>query len=88
MAGLLPLWEKSDLVTQTNVIIWKVKFDITLKPCYKYIIYDEKGAKVYITQIKSGNGILSSLLNANCLIEIEKGNEGLNRGEVVNIIKL
>lgn len=52
------------------------------------IIYDEKGAKVYITQIKSGNGILSSLLNANCLIEIERGNEGLNRGEVVNIIKL
>ena len=52
------------------------------------IIYDEKGAKVYITQIKSGNGKLSSLLNANCLIEIEKRNEGLNRGEVVNIIKL
>ncbi|MDM0813835.1 molybdopterin molybdotransferase MoeA [Clostridium perfringens] len=52
------------------------------------VIYDEKGTKVYITQIKSGNGILNSLLNANCLIEIEKGNEGLNRGEVVNIIKL
>ena len=52
------------------------------------VIYDEKGTKVYITQIKSGHGILSSLLNANCLIEIEKGNEGLNRGEVVNIIKL
>ena len=52
------------------------------------VIYDEKGAKVYITQIKSGNGILSSLLNANCLIEIEKRNEGLNRGEVVNIIKI
>ena len=52
------------------------------------VIYDQKGAKIYITQIKSGNGILSSLLNANCLIEIEKGNEGLNRGEVVNIIKL
>lgn len=52
------------------------------------VIYDEKGAKVYITQIKSGNGILSSLLNANCLIEIEKGNKGLNKGEVVNIIKL
>ena len=52
------------------------------------VIYDEKGTKVYITQIKSGNGILSSLLNANCLIEIEKGNEGFNRGEVVNIIKL
>ncbi|MDT9336042.1 molybdopterin molybdotransferase MoeA [Clostridium perfringens] len=52
------------------------------------VIYDEKGTNVYITQIKSGNGILSSLLNANCLIEIEKGNEGLNIGEVVNIIKL
>ncbi|WP_255992823.1 molybdopterin molybdotransferase MoeA [Clostridium perfringens] len=52
------------------------------------VIYDEKGAKVYITQIKSGNGILSSLLNANCLIEVEKGNEGLNKGEEVNIIKL
>lgn len=52
------------------------------------VIYDEKGARVYITQIKSGNGILSSLLNANCLIEIEKGNEGLNRGEEVNILKL
>lgn len=52
------------------------------------VIYDEKGAKVYITQIKSGNGILSSLLNANCLIEIKKGNEGLNKGEEVNIIKL
>ncbi|MDK0863431.1 molybdopterin molybdotransferase MoeA [Clostridium perfringens] len=52
------------------------------------VIYDEKGARVYITQIKSGNGILSSLLNANCLIEVEKGNEGLNKGEVVNIIKL
>ncbi|MDU7885365.1 MAG: molybdopterin molybdotransferase MoeA [Clostridium perfringens] len=52
------------------------------------VIYNEKGAKVYITQIKSGNGILSSLLNANCLIEIEKGNEGLNIGEEVNIIKL
>uniref|UniRef100_UPI0039EAAC80 molybdopterin molybdotransferase MoeA n=1 Tax=Clostridium perfringens TaxID=1502 RepID=UPI0039EAAC80 len=52
------------------------------------VIYDEKGARVYITQIKSGNGILSSLLNANCLIEVEKGNEGLNIGEEVNIIKL
>ena len=52
------------------------------------VVYDESGAKVYITQIKSGNGILSSLLNANCLIEIEAGNEGLNTGDIVNIIKL
>lgn len=52
------------------------------------IVYNESVGKVYITQIKSGNGILSSLLNANCLIEIEAGNEGLNAGETVNIIKL
>ncbi|MDZ5252725.1 gephyrin-like molybdotransferase Glp [Clostridium sp. LIBA-8841] len=52
------------------------------------IVYNESGGKVYITQVKSGNGILSSLLNANCLIEIEAGNEGLNAGETVNIIKL
>ena len=52
------------------------------------IVYNESGGKVYITQIKSGNGILSSLLNANCLIEIEAENEELNAGETVNIIKL
>lgn len=52
------------------------------------VLYDENGARVYITQIKSGNGILSSLLNSNCLIDIEAGNEGLKRGEIVNIIKL
>ena len=43
-AGLLPLREKSDLFPQTNVTILligkKVKFDITLNPCYKGIITD------------------------------------------------
>ena len=42
---------------------------------------------VYITQIKSGNGILSSNLNSNCMIEVQGGNEGLNIGEIVDIIK-
>lgn len=42
---------------------------------------------VYITQIKSGNGILSSNLNSNCMIEVQGGNEGLNTGEIVDIIK-
>ena len=51
-------------------------------------IYDEGICKVYITQTKSGNGILSSLLNSNCLIEVEKGNCGLSIGERVSIIKL
>ena len=42
---------------------------------------------VYITQIKSGNGILSSNLNSNCMIEVQGGNEGLKVGEIVDIIK-
>lgn len=42
---------------------------------------------VYITQVKSGNGILSSTLNSNCIIELEAGNEGINTGDMVNIIK-
>lgn len=49
---------------------------------------DEEGQKVAITQVKSGNGILSSALNSNCLIEINKGNSGVNKGEVIEIIKL
>lgn len=49
---------------------------------------DEKGQKVTITQVKSGNGILSSALNSNCLIEINKGNNGVNKGQVIEIIKL
>ena len=42
---------------------------------------------VYLTQVKSGNGILSSNLNSNCMIEVEAGNEGLKKGELVDIIK-
>lgn len=42
---------------------------------------------VYITQIKSGNGILSSNLNSNCMIEVQSGNEGLKAGEIIDIIK-
>ena len=43
---------------------------------------------VKVTQIKSGNGILSSTLNSNCIIEIEENNEGKTKGDLVNIIKL
>ena len=42
---------------------------------------------VYITQVKNGNGILSSNLNSNCMIELEAGNEGVKAGSLVNIIK-
>ncbi|MCQ2968805.1 MAG: molybdopterin molybdotransferase MoeA [Clostridium sp.] len=47
---------------------------------------DEKQC-VYITQVKSGNGILSSTLNSNCIIELEAGNSGVSKGMVVDIIK-
>ena len=42
---------------------------------------------VYLTQVKSGYCILSSNLNSNCMIEVEAGNEGLKKGELVDIIK-
>ena len=48
---------------------------------------DFEGKKVTITQTKSGNGILSSTLNSNCLIELESGNEGVKAGDIVTIIK-
>lgn len=51
-------------------------------------ICDENGQKVSITQIKSGNGILSSTINSNCIIEVPEGNEQLEIGDIVNIIKL
>ncbi len=51
------------------------------------VVSDVYGKKVTITQVKSGNGILSSTLNSNCLIELEAGNEGVNKGDIVTIIK-
>ncbi|MDU4884350.1 gephyrin-like molybdotransferase Glp [uncultured Clostridium sp.] len=50
-------------------------------------VIEEGKQMVYITQIKSGNGILSSNLNSNCMIEVQGGNEGLKSGEIVDIIK-
>ena len=47
----------------------------------------EEKQNVYITQVKNGNGILSSNLNSNCMIELEAGNKGLQSGCIVNIIK-
>ncbi|MDU7148485.1 MAG: molybdopterin molybdotransferase MoeA [Clostridium sp.] len=43
---------------------------------------------VHITQTKSGNGILSSAINSNCIIEIETNNDSKNQGDLVDIIKL
>lgn len=43
---------------------------------------------VHITQTKSGNGILSSAINSNCIIEIEANSDSKNQGDLVDIIKL
>ena len=51
------------------------------------VVIEEGKQNVYITQVKSGNGILSSNLNSNCMIEVEGGSEALHSGETVDIIK-
>lgn len=49
---------------------------------------EEGKQQVYITKVNGGNGNLSSNLDSNCLIEVEKGNKQLNKGDKVTIIKL
>lgn len=51
------------------------------------ITIDEK-QYVNITQVKTGNGILSSVLDSNCLIEVKKGTEFLSKGDKVTVIKI
>lgn len=52
------------------------------------VFHNDEKQVVAITQIKSGNGILSSASNSNCLIEIKDGVLDVKAGEVVGIIKL
>ena len=47
-----------------------------------------KGQVVTVTQQKSGNGILSSTIGSNCLIEIKANVGPLSEGDWVSIIKL
>lgn len=53
-----------------------------------YAEIDNYRQYVHITQTKSGNGILSSAINSNCIIEIEVNNYGKSKGDLVDIIKL
>lgn len=48
----------------------------------------QEGQRVFVTQVKSGNSILSSALHSNCLIEFEANQEPLKAGSIVTIIKL
>ncbi|MGX4599206.1 molybdopterin molybdotransferase MoeA [Faecalimicrobium sp. JNUCC 81] len=50
-------------------------------------VYNEGKQYVEMTQIKTGNGILSSTKDSNCLIEVQKGNTGLEEKVLVDIIK-
>jgi molybdopterin molybdotransferase len=52
------------------------------------VSHHEEKQVVSITQIKKGNGILSSTLNSNCLVEIKDGVEDVKAGEIVDIIKI
>lgn len=52
-------------------------------------LYIEEGVQqVDITQTKSGNGIISSIIGSNCLIEVEKGNTGLKKNQKVKVVRL
>lgn len=51
------------------------------------VLCNERGQNVFLTQFKSGNGILSSTLNSNCLIEIGENNDEIKKGTLVDIIK-
>lgn len=52
-------------------------------------LYIEEGIQyVDITQTKSGNGIISSIINSNCLIEVEKGNTGLKKNQKVKVVRI
>ncbi|MCF0148102.1 MAG: molybdopterin molybdotransferase MoeA [Clostridium sp.] len=65
-----------------------IKKDFKHKFLRGYFQIDNCKQKVYITQKKSGNGILRSALNSNCIIEINPNNEELKTGDLVDIIKL
>jgi len=65
-----------------------IKKDFKHKFLRGYFEIDNCKQKVYITQKKSGNGILRSALNSNCIIEINPNNEEMKTGDLVDIIKL
>lgn len=53
-----------------------------------HFYYTNSGAVVDLTQVTQGNGILTSTLNSNCLIDIPAHSPFLHEGEIVQIILL
>ncbi len=50
------------------------------------IFYNENSPIVNLTKTSQGNGILSSTLNSNCLIDIPANSPCLSKGQIVNVI--
>ena len=46
------------------------------------------GNLVSITQKSTGNGILSSILNSNCLIDVKQGTDELKKGQIIEAFLL
>ena len=65
-----------------------IKKDVKHKFVRGYFEIDNCKQMVYSTQKKSGNGILRSALNSNCIIEVKPNNEEIKNGDLVDIIKL
>ncbi|WP_050607823.1 gephyrin-like molybdotransferase Glp [Clostridium niameyense] len=52
------------------------------------IMYKQEKNIIKLTQVAQGNGILSSILNSNCLIDVPKGSDELKSGQLVEVILL
>lgn len=74
--------EKAILAEGTIKKDFKHRF---LRGYFEIVNYKQQ---VYITQKKSGNGILSSAKNSNCIIEVIPNNGEIHTGDLVDIIKL
>ncbi len=90
--------------TTLDKLSGKEKIEIVREKAYLVDGYDKKGKQrkflrgrvcneqgkvnVYITQVKKGNGILSSNIKSNCIIEIGVVNEEIPPNTLIDIIKL
>lgn len=82
--------EKEIKVTREKAILaeGKIKKDFKHRFLRGYFEIVDCKQIVYITQKKSGNGLLRSALNSNCIIEVKPNNKEMEAGDFVDIIKL
>lgn len=82
---LSKLTGREDLKTRKTKALLESSFNKKSKTRRFLRAFYEDG-RVYLTSNKHASGMMSSMIGCNCLIDIEAGNMGLNKGEVVNII--